>query len=286
MSGIAVSGIVRPVISQGRAQPLSTPQQDFGLSENRHRLETFGLKLTEGGAHISRTMMLKEITRLLASGPTEASIDDYSQSVIEKNVLGKATETTRQKTFRHLRELYALSSSVPIFSIYRELMKFDAQAAPLLSLFIVWARDPLLRATTAAILNATVGARVSSDDFQQALTEAYPHQYSANNIGKIARNAASSWTQSGHLTGRTKKIRSRVQPRPATVTFALILGHVAGVAGEQFFSSIWCRLLDLNASEARSLAEQAHRQELITLRAVGSVVEISFPRFRQFLKGF
>jgi hypothetical protein len=127
---------------------------------------------------------------------------------------------------------------------------------------------------------------VSGDNFQQALTEAYPHQYSANNIGKIARNAASSWTQSGHLSGRTKKIRTRVHARPAAVTFALILGHIAGVAGEQLFSSIWCRLLDLNASEARSLAEQAHRQELLTLRAIGPVVEISFPRLQQVLKGF
>lgn len=173
-----------------------------------------------------------------------------------------------------------------MFSVYRELVRIDSQSGRLLSFLIAWGRDPLLRATTSAILNATVGDRISGDDFQQALTEAYPHQYSANNIGKIARNAASSWTQSGHLTGRTKKTRSRVQPRPAALTFALILGHVAGVAGAQVFSSVWCRLLDLNASEARSLAEQAHRQELITLKAVGSVVEISFPRFSQFLKGF
>jgi hypothetical protein len=285
MSDVAVSEIVSvniPVESRVR----SLPTKDLGLPENLNRLEAFGCKLTEGGAHISRTIMLKEITRLLASSPTAASIEDYSRAVVEENVLAKATETTRQKTFRHLRELYALSSAVPIFSVYRELMKFDPTSAPLLSLSIAWARDPLLRATTPAILNATVGDRVTGDDFQQALTEAYPHQYSANNIGKIARNAASSWTQSGHLTGRTKKIRSRVQPRPAAITFALILGHVGGVAGAQLFSSVWCRLLDLNPTEARSLAEQAHRQELITLRAIGSVVEISFSKFQRFLKGF
>jgi hypothetical protein len=135
-------------------------------------------------------------------------------------------------------------------------------------------------------MNASVGDRVTGDDLQQAFADAYPHQYSVKNIGKIARNAASSWTQSGHLSGRTRKLRTRVQPRPAAITFALVLGHVAGVTAEQLFSSVWCRLLDLNASEARSLAEEAHRQELITLRAIGSVVEISFPRFSQFLKGF
>lgn len=287
MSAATVSDIVRVNFStEGTIAPLSTDQQNFRLSESPERLERFGLKVTEGGAHISRTIMLKEISRLLASSDAAGNLEDYGRSVVGRNVLGKATESTRQKTFRHLRELYGLSAVLPIFSIYRELMKFDPQSGPSLSFLIAWARDPLLRATSPAILGATIGERVASDDLQQVLVDAYPHQYSANNLGKIARNAASSWTQSGHLAGRTKKIRSRVQPRPAAVTFALILGHVSGLAGAQLFSSVWCRLLDLNASEARSLAEQAHRQELITLRAIGSVIEISFPRFRQFLKGF
>ena len=261
-------------------------QPGLDLPEGTGKLESFGFKLSEGGAHISRTIMLEEISRLLISVPAGASIEDYRRAVVEENLLGKATETTRQKTFRHLRELYALSNTVPIFATYRQLMQFDPQSAPLLSLSIAWARDPLLRATTPAILGATFGDQVTGDDLQQALTDAYPHQYSQNNIAKVSRNAASSWTQSGHLSGRTKKIRSRVQPRPAAVTFALILGHVGGVAGAQLFTCVWCRLLDLNATEARSLAEQAHRQELLTLRAIGSVVEISFPRFRQFLKGW
>jgi hypothetical protein len=282
-----VNDIVRANTAlKGSVTPLSTSQQDFALSANRSQLENFGFKLTEGGAHISRTLMLKEITRLLGSTGAADRMEDYQRAVIENNVLGKATETTRQKTLRHLRELYALSAEVPIFAVYRDLMKIDPQSGPLLSIFIAWARDPLLRATTPAVMNATIGDRVTGGDFQQSLADAFPHQYSAKNIGKIARNAASSWTQSGHLTGRTKKIRTRVQPRAAAITFALILGHVAGLAGEQLFSSVWCRLLDLNASEARSLAEQAHRQVLITLRAIGPVVEISFPRFQQFLKGF
>jgi hypothetical protein len=264
---------------------LSAAQSIFEFPSPDKDLEAFGFKVSEGGAHTSRTIMLKEITRLLASADTRAGTEDYRRLVLSENVLGKRTQTTRQETVRRLRELYALSSKVPIFLLYRELMKLDLQSAPLLSLLIAWARDPLFRATTPAISQASFGESVSSDDLQQSLTEAYPHQYSAITIGNVARHAASSWTQSGHLIGRTKKIRSRVQPRPAAVTFALILGNVGGVAGTQLFTCVWCRLLDLNATEARSLAEQAHRQELLTLRAMGSVVEISFPRFRQFLKG-
>lgn len=259
---------------------------NLDLPVSNERLDAFGFKSSEGGAHISRTIMLREIAQLLGRAPATMSLDDYRRVMVEENLLGKATETTRQKTFRHLRELYALSGKAPIFAVYRELVRFDPDSIALLSLLIAWARDPLLRATTPAIQQAKFGDRVTNDDFQQVLTEAYPHQYSAKNIAKIARNTASSWTQSGHLSGRTKKIRSRVQPRPAALTFALILGYGGGVTGSQLFSAIWCRLLDLDSAEARSLAEQAHRQELLTLRAVGSVVEISFPRFQQFFKGF
>jgi hypothetical protein len=265
---------------------LSTLQREFEILGDRDRLKSFGFKLAEGGAHISRTIMLREITQLVGRALATMSLDDYRRAVVEENLLGKATETTRQKTFRHLRELYSLSDKVPIFALYRDLVRFDSGSITLLSLLTAWTRDPLLRATTPAVLQVKFGDHVFGEDLQQALTEAYPHQYSANNVGKIARNAAASWTQSGHLSGRTKKLRSRVQPRPAALTFALVLGYVGGITNTQLFSSIWCRLLDLDPTEARSLAEQAHRQELITLRAVGSVVEVRFPRFGQLLKGF
>jgi hypothetical protein len=67
---------------------------------------------------------------------------------------------------------------------------------------------------------------------------------------------------------------------------ALILGYVRGLRGEDLLKSIWCRLLDLNSTEVKSLAAQAHREGLLNMRAVGSVVEIDFPRFNQFLEGF
>jgi hypothetical protein len=276
---------VRALIYGEQVEPLSTFQREFEILGNKDRLEGFGFKLAEGGAHISRTIMLREITQLVGRAPARMSLDDYRRAVVEENLLGKATETTRQKTFRHLRELYSLSDKVPIFALYRDLVRFDSNSIALLSLLTAWARDPLLRATTPAVLQAKFGDQILGDDLQRALTEAYPHQYSQNNIGKVARNAAASWTQSGHLSGRTKKLRSRVQPRPAALTFALILGYVGGITDTQLFSSMWCRLLDLDPTEARSLAEQAHRQELITLRAVGLVVEIRFPRFGQLLKG-
>jgi len=261
-------------------------KSDLLLSGTVERLEFFGFKLSPGGAHISRTMMLQEVTLLLSAVPPKSSAQEYRKAVLDENVTRKATVTTRAKTFRHLRELYGLSETIPLFAIYRELVTFDPSSATLLSFLVAWTRDPLLRGTTPAILGATFGSDVSGEQIQRALQESFPHQYSALNIGKVSRNAASSWTQSGHLTGRAKKMRQRVQPGPAAVALSLLLGHVKGLRGEQLLSSIWCRLLDLNTTEVRSLAAQAHREDLLTMRAVGSVVEVDFPRFNQFLEGF
>lgn len=258
----------------------------FDFPAGDRRLESFGFKLTEGGTHNSRTMMLEEITRLVAAVPRDGTVEDYRKAVIEENVLEKPTDTTRQKTFRHLRELYALSDRIPIFAIYRELVRFDPQSCPVLSLLVAWARDPLLRATTPAVLAAGFGDEVTGDSLQQALTETYTHQYSLLSVATTTRNAASSWSQSGHLSGRTKKIRVRVEPRPAALTLALVLGHVNQLASSQLFASIWCRMLDLNSTQARSLAEQAHREALITLRAIGSVVEVGFPMFKQYIQEY
>ena len=79
------------------------------LPESDQRLEFFGCKLSAGGAHNSRTMMLSEISRLLTSVSDSAPFAEYRKAILETNVLGKGTLTTREKTFRYLRELYALS---------------------------------------------------------------------------------------------------------------------------------------------------------------------------------
>jgi len=228
--------------------------------------------------------MLEEITALMSAISPTAGADQYRHATIEENVIRKATRTTREKTYRHLRELYALSPQIPLFAIYRELLQFDRASAPLLSLLVAWTRDPLLRGTTKAILNTPEGIEVAKDRVQQVLTEAFPGRYSPLNIAKIARNAASTWTQSGHLSGKYRKVRQRVKPKPAAVALALLLGHVLGLHGEELFRSDWCKILDLSPSEAASLAFQAHRESLLNVRKVGSVVEISFPRFQRFLE--
>jgi hypothetical protein len=229
-------------------------------------------------------MMLDEITRLLGLVPIDADEAAYREAVKQQNALGKATESSRSRTYRHLRELYGLNPDIPLFSLLRQLAQTDPQSMPLLALLVAWARDPQFRSTTAAILDARMDREVRIEDIEKVATPILVQRYNPKSIRKIAKNASSSWAQSGHLLGRTKKIRRRVDARPPALALALFLSHASGLHGEAMFGSIWCRLLDLTSEQVRSLAKQAHREDLINLRIIGSVVEISFPRFDKCLE--
>ena len=128
-----------------------------GFPTASHALKTFGFKFTAGGAHISRTMMLGELSAILARVPVGSKPVDYREAVLQQNVLGKVTESTREKSLRHLRELYALDEATPIFGLLRRLFNWDTASLPLLAVQVAWARDPLLRATTPVVLDAAVG---------------------------------------------------------------------------------------------------------------------------------
>ena len=125
-------------------------------------LEEFGLKFRSGGAHISRTMMLAELGAVLIDVPKGSSTEDYREAILRKNVLGKTTDSTRQKSLRHLRELYALDEATPMFGLLRKLHAIDAVSLPLLAVQVAWARDPLFRATTPPVMDASAGDRVET----------------------------------------------------------------------------------------------------------------------------
>jgi len=242
-------------------------------------LERFGLKFSFGGAHISRTMMLQELLAVLANVPQHSDAPVYREAILQQNVLAKTTDSTRQKSLRHLRELYALDESIPIFVLFRALYAVDPASAGSLAIQVAWARDPLLRATSSAVLCALEGVDVDTASLAEAIEATFPRQYSELNRKKIGRNAASSWSQSGHLTGRARKIRQRIRPSTASVVMALFLGNLGGYHGGAVFSNPWCQLLDLEPASAKEMGFEAHRAGLLNLRAVGEIVDLSFPLF-------
>ena len=119
--------------------------QHIDVPENE--LEIAGLRFGDKGTYTSRTMMLVELSDLLAALPANATREDYAEAIIEDNVLGKQTAATRRLSNQRLGELYGLSKSIPVFRVMRRLWDSDEQGRPLIAFLCALARDPLLRAS-------------------------------------------------------------------------------------------------------------------------------------------
>ncbi len=93
-------------------------------------------------------------------------------------------------------------------------------------------------------------------------------------LDKVARNAASSWSQAGHLTGRVRKIRRAVEPTPGAVAFALWLGSLEGLTGESLLRTPWTAVLDRSPGALLELTLRAKQLGLVDARAGANVIEI------------
>jgi hypothetical protein len=88
---------------------------------NPKSLDELGFRTSVGSVHLSRTIMLGELSLVLDGVPPDALASRYRQAIIEENLLGKATRSTRIKTTKHLTALYALA---PAFALFRLLRTF------------------------------------------------------------------------------------------------------------------------------------------------------------------
>jgi hypothetical protein len=239
--------------------------------------ECFGFRTGARGTHSSRTIMLAELRLLLDRRPATASKSDYRAAIIENNVLGKKTVTNRRLTAKRMGELYALDPRVPVFRLLRTFWDLDRAGRPLLALLCSSARDPLLRMTAEPIFGAKEGEVVPKEAFARAIEESAPNRFNPSICQGIARRVASSWTQSGHLTGHVVKRRSHPVVTPANVAYALVLGYLTGVRGQLLLSTFWAKLLDVPSERITALAAEASRRGWLNYRQAGKVIEVQFP---------
>lgn len=237
-----------------------------------------GFRFGDKGTHSSRTLMLAELGAVLAAAPGPVDRAAYTTAIIDGNCLEKQTASTRRISSQRLAELYALDPFVVIFRVLRRLWAVDAQARPLLAVLAALARDPLFMASAAPVLSQPAGVEIQRAPIRDALRKVVGERMNDDTLDKIVRNVSSSWTQSGHLQGRTFKFRQRVQAQPTAVAFALWLGNAAGFRGEELLTSGWITSLDCTASSARGLALEAKRIGLIDLRTAGEVIEFGLDR--------
>ena len=246
--------------------------------EHPSNAEAVGFRLGAKGTHSSRTIMLAELEAVLKAIPTDATHTDYASAIVEANCLLKATVATRRISVQRLRELYGLDPKLPLFRVLRRLWAIDPPGRPLLAVLAAVARDPLLAATSSAVVLIPTGTELQRSAMKTSLRDVAGDRLNEAILEKVCRNAASSWTQSGHLEGRTIKTRRRVTASAPVVAFALYLAFAAGFRGVGTFSSAWLRMLDCDPSQGRRLAAEAKRLDLIDLRMAGEVVELDTSR--------
>lgn len=240
-----------------------------------------------GGATTSHTIVVPALQQLLSGAGVQASSADYERAVLEENVLGKDTVESRRRTLRYLRELYLLRSDALLFRALCDLWTDDPAGQPLLAGLCALARDSVFRASAPAIFASEPGDEVTSADLSETVAKTFPDSYSESTLGKIGRNTASSWEQTGHLEAiaRTTKARTRAVCTPSTTAYALLLGHLEGVEGAALFDTIWARALDRPRAHLFDLAVLASQRSLIDFRHSGGITEVKFSELLRPMEG-
>ena len=239
--------------------------------------ESLGFRTGLMSVHTSRTMMLEELGLVLDRVPQIARKGEYELAIVEQNVLGKPTRTTRQRSLRRLTELYALDPACSVFRLLRSYWSVDPAGRPMLAFLTAVARDPLLRGMTPFVLGVPIGEVIGAHEIGSHLGETYPGRFQPTTKHSTAQNLASSWTQAGYLQGKVRKMRTRPRITPVVLTYAVTLGHLCGLRGKMLLQSPWVQLLDRKPAELNDLASEASSQGWINYKTAGGVVEITLP---------
>jgi len=254
-------------------------KEKMGAPQLKDKLiNRFGFRRDRGGAHLARTMMLEELKLLFSFvDDPEAGKPVYLRSIVDDNCLGKRSDRTRKLTARHISDLYILDPDITLFRSLRYFWKRDTEGQPLLAMICAIARDSILRSSMPFIQRFSVGQRVTREALEEFIDNLETGRFSPATLKSTAQNVNSSWTQSGHLQGRVKKVRSQPKATPGAVSYTLLLGYLSGVRGESLYNTEYATLLDCSMEQAIELSIEASRKGWIVLKRLGSVIEVLFP---------
>lgn len=239
--------------------------------------ESLGFRTGASSAHTSRTMMLAELTLVLNGVDTKAPAEGYRSAIIEDNILGKPTRTTRQRSVKRLRELYALDPDCTLFRLLRHFWPADPSSQPMLAFLLAVARDTLLRDVTPFVLSVKMDEIVTAEATSEHLAHQYPKRFGQSTLLATAQRLASSWTQAGYLRGKVKKVRTDPTITPVVISYAILLGYLCGLRGKMLLDSPWTRLLGRSPAKILDLTHEASKQGWLRYKGAGAVVEIGFP---------
>lgn len=240
------------------------------------RRVVLGLSEPMGSPLQDRTMMLAEVSALLAALPGDATVTDYRGAVVDDNVLGKASAMNRRKTFEILLRFYGLDASRPMFRTFRRYWRADDRAHGTLAVVAALGADQTLRATWEFVAQIPQGSVLNSKDLTSFLAKLLP-QLGLESLTALRQRVASTWAQAGHFSCQVRKVRQRPEVTPAVVALALFFGYLDGRRGQRLFDTIWTAVLERPEPELLALAAAAAQRGLLQFLRAGSVVEVRFP---------
>ena len=221
--------------------------------------------------------MLQELVDLVLAVPESKNKEQFKNAIIIDNCLGKRSEKSRKLTSEHLVELYSLDPSVPIFRNLLFFWKRDKEAQPLIALLCASCRDSILRKSFRIIFSLPENSILSRETTEKFIDSLVQNRFSAASLKSMAQNINSSWTHSGHLNGKAKKIRTKAIATPAAISYALYLGYLEGARGPELFLTDFVKITDCSKERAIEMAEIAAQRGWINFKRIGNVMEITFP---------
>ena len=242
------------------------------------RIDPLGFTKNFGGGHTSRSMMFREMLALVQAMPVDATKHDFQVAIVDENVLAKRTMSSRIKSLRHLIDLYGLDITRPLFRVLWNWAHVDLDSLAQLCLVSAYARDAELRQSFAFIQGLRPGESLKRTMLEQHFECVHPGRFSAAMKKSLAQNVSTSWTVAGHLTGRTGKIRSLPEPRPISAAYAMFVGYLSGLRGEQLLDSDFAALVSSNRDQLLSALSLASARGLLSLKRAANIVEFDFNR--------
>jgi len=240
------------------------------------RRQALGFRDGLSGGLMARTMMSAELAEILAQTPETADIKAIGTAIVDGNILGKPTLSSRKKSLSHLIELYGLDLNCALFRVLRRLAVIDPALLPVLALVCVYCRDPQLRASFGLIRTLRIGETLSRVRMEEHLESCFPNRFSAAFKKSLAQNVNASWTAAGHLAGRLTKVRTLPKARPVAATYAMLAGYLSGLRGHRLLQSEFGELASPDASLIPNLLSLASARGLLSFKHAGGVVEFDF----------
>lgn len=242
----------------------------------RARGAAFGFSDRRSGGMMARSMMLSELTELLVGTSPTATRPDYQTAIVDENILGKATYSSRRKSATHLYELYGLDPGLALFRTLRRLADEDRESLPLLAVTCVYCRDAQLRGSFSLIESLSAGEILEPKRMQEQLEALFPERFSIAMKRSLAQNINTTWAAAGHLVGVRVKRKARPVARPAATAYAMFAGYLAGLRGETLLASEYGRLAGAESPLIVTHLTTASRHGWLRFRQGGGVMEMDF----------